>query len=55
MCEKIPAEAYVGGILRGGYLMGNLFCYHAGTVYIETKDFRELKIVEDLDSTNKMC
>jgi hypothetical protein len=44
--EKQLAEAYVGGILRGGYLIDGRFCFHAGTAYIETEDFRELRILE---------
>ena len=50
MIEKQRAQACVGGILRGGYLIGELFCYHAGGTYIQTKDFRELNILEDIDT-----
>lgn len=46
MSDKIQAEAYVGGILRGGYLIGEYFCFHAGGTYIRTKDFRDLKILD---------
>ena len=48
--NKIEAEAYVGGVLRGGYLIGELFCYHACGTYIKTKDFSELNILEDIDT-----
>jgi len=51
--NKIEAEAYVGGVLRGGYLIGELFCYHAGGTYIQTKDFSELNILEDIDTHSR--
>ena len=50
--RKIQAQAEVGGILRGGYYKDGIFCYHAGTVYIETRDFMELKL---LDDKHKVC
>ncbi len=39
------SEARVQGILRGGYLFGDLFMFHSGTMKIETKSFSELKIL----------
>ena len=50
MENKQKAEAYVGGVLRGGHLIGDLFCYHAGTVYVETRDYRELKIFDESET-----
>lgn len=47
--NKIPAEANVNGIIRGGYLIKNKFCFHAGLMYIETEDFQELKILEECE------
>jgi hypothetical protein len=42
----MEAEAMVGGILRGGYLIDGLFIFHAGTVRYEAKDFRLVRVFE---------
>ena len=44
--KKIPAEAVINGITRGGYFKDGIFSYHAGMAYMETKEYKNLHLYE---------
>jgi len=46
----MQAEAYVGGILRGGRLENGVFIFHAGTVEIRTTEY---DLITLYDNKNK--
>lgn len=45
--KGLEAEARVGGGLRGGILRGKTFIFHAGSTKVETKEFTDLKVIQN--------
>lgn len=54
-CVAVPAEARVGGVLRGGHVVEDRFCYHGpGFVSVRMRKVNDLRLLGEMSDKELM-